>query len=182
VDADLRRLRSGELIAGAGAILLLVSMFLDWYGVSLSTVSLGSFQLPHASTNAWDSFTVVDILLALTIASGLTLVWSQATRRSPAVPVAFSVLSTVLAILSALVTLWRIVDPPAIDLPGRLGAIVAPHLSRTVEVGAWIGLLATVVTAVGAWRSLRQEGVAPEDERTSIETVALRGAIYNRPG
>jgi hypothetical protein len=172
---DARRLRAGELLAGTGAVVLFVAMFVDWYGVRISTARLGSIQIPAASADAWSAFTVVDLVLAATVASALALVFLQATRRSPALPVSFSVVTTVLGAVTVLAILYRIIDPPGIDLPGAVGAIIAPHLQRTVEGGAYVGLVGAFAIAAGAWRSMRVEGVAAADERTAIETVALDG-------
>src|SRR4051794_41809791 len=44
-----RRFELGPIIVAAGGLLLLVSLFLDWYGAGVS---------------AWDAFEVVDLLLA----------------------------------------------------------------------------------------------------------------------
>ena len=43
-----RRFEMGPLLVALGAVLLLVSLFLDWYG----------------PLSAWDAFEVVDVLLA----------------------------------------------------------------------------------------------------------------------
>lgn len=173
MDFDLQRLRSGEVIAGAGAVALLLVSFLDWYGVQLTTLRFGAIPLPTIATNAWDSFTVLDVLLAGAIAAGLGLVVLQATRRSPALPVTFSVISTVLAILTALAIVYRLLEPPAIDLPAGAAQFVLPYLSRTVEAGAYLGLVATLVLAAGSWLSMRQEGVAPRDEEQVTETISI---------
>ena len=82
------RLRDGEWIAGAGGVALLAAMFLHWYGD-------GPFEL-----TAWQAFDVLDVVLALLALVPLALVVTQATRRSPSIPVAFSVLSTLAGMLA----------------------------------------------------------------------------------
>ena len=124
----MRRLRDGELIAGAGGLALLVSLFLGWY----------------SGASAWEAFSVVDVLLALLALVPLALVVVQATRESPSLPVAFSVFTVVAGLLATLLVLFRIVDKPG---------------GGDVELGAWIGLAAAVVTAAGGWRSMRVEEI-----------------------
>ena len=130
------RLRDGEWIAGAGGLALLAAMFLHWYG-------LGGI----AEATAWQAFGVLDVVLALLALAPLGLVVVQATRTSPAIPVAFSVLATLAGALAALLILYRIVNQPG------------PNELVDVQVGAWLGLLAALVIAAGGWRSMRVEPI-----------------------
>ena len=136
------RLRDGELIAGAGGVALLVSLFLGWY----------------SGASAWEAFSVLDVLLALLALVPLALVVLQATRESPSLPVAFSVLTVVAGALATLLVLYRVVNQP-----GANDAV-------EVELGAWIGLAAAVVTAAGGWRSMRVEEI-PGAARPPIEDL-----------
>jgi hypothetical protein len=129
------RLRDGEWIAGAGGVALLAAMSLHWYGA-------GPFEL-----TAWQAFDVLDVVLALLALVPLGLVVTQATRRSPSIPVAFSVLSTLAGMLAALLILYRIVNQPG------------PNDLVEVQAGAWLGFAAAVVVAAGGWRSMRVEPI-----------------------
>jgi hypothetical protein len=172
MEFDASRLRSGELIVGVSAVLLFIFMFLSWYG------SPGSFGLPNVSYDAWDAFSVIDLFLLLTVIVALALVVTQATRRSPAIPVSLSVITTTLAGLSVLLILFRMIDPPGIvDVPAGLDA----HLDRTLDIGIYLGLAASLGILYGGYRSMRVEGLAPPDARTEIETVKLRGASGSTP-
>jgi carbon starvation protein CstA len=133
------RLRDGELIAGAGGLALLAAMFLHWYGTDVRIVV--------SEATAWQAFGVLDVVLALLALVPLALVFLQATRRSPAIPVAFSVFTALAGMLAALLILYRIVNQPG------------PNDAVDVQAGAWLGLLAALVVAVGGWRSLRVEPV-----------------------
>jgi hypothetical protein len=169
---DASRLRSGELIAGVSAVLLFIFMFLSWYG------SPGSFGLPNVSDDAWDAFSVIDLFLLLTVIVALALVVTQAMRRSPAIPVSLSVITTTLAGLSVLLILFRMIDPPGIvDVPAGLGA----HLDRTLDIGIYLGLAASLGILYGGYRSMRVEGLAPRDARTEIEVIKLGGASGSTP-
>jgi hypothetical protein len=125
------RLRDGEWIAGVGGVGLLVSLLLDWY----------------SGASAWQAFSVLDVVLALLALVPLALVVLQATRESPSLPVAFSVLTTLAGALATLLILYRILNQPG------------PNDRVEVELGAWIGLAAAAIAAVGGWRSLREEEI-----------------------
>jgi hypothetical protein len=130
------RLRDGEWIAGAGGVALLAAMFLHWYGA-------GPFEV-----TAWQAFEVLDVVLALLALVPLGLVFTQATRPSPSLPVAFSVCTMLAGTLAALLILYRIVNQPG------------PNDVVEVEAGAWLGFVAAIVIASGGWRSLRIEPIA----------------------
>jgi hypothetical protein len=127
----MRRLRAGEWIAGAGGIALLASMFLDWY----------------SGASAWQAFSVLDVVLAMLALVPLGLVATQATRDSPSLPVALSVLTTVAGMLAVLLILYRILNQPG------------PNDAADVELGAWAGFAAAVAAATGGWRSMRVEAM-----------------------
>jgi len=133
----MRRLREGDWLAGAGGIALLILLFADWYAASAS----------GATRSAWQAFSVLDVVLALLALVPLALVVLQATRDSPALPVAFSVFAMLAGALATLLILYRIVDQPG------------PNDTLEVDVGAWVGLAAAAIIAAGGARSLRVEAM-----------------------
>jgi hypothetical protein len=138
----MRRLRDGEWIAGAGGLALLAAMFLDWYGTTV-----GALDRFEPAVNAWQAFSVLDVVLALFALVPLALVVLQATRESPSLPVAFSVLTALAGALATLVIAYRLLNQPG------------PNDAVEVEAGAWIGLVAALVITAGGWRSMRVEEV-----------------------
>jgi hypothetical protein len=165
MDIDPSRLRRGEWLAGAGAALLLALMFLlPWYGLSGSAGATAATSGTSTSLNAWHSLTTLRWLMLLTILAALSLVFFQATRRAPALPVSLSVILTVLGGLTVLVLIYReLINPPGPD-----------SLLHT-RIGAFLGLVGACAIAVGAFASLREEGLSARDARTAIPTVRLRG-------
>ena len=160
---DLSRLRRGEWIVGGGAVLLAAAMFLmPWYGVKSplgpTVASLGG----STSWDGWNGLTNVRWLVLITILVALALLWLQATRRAPALPVTFGVILTVLGFVTTLALLYRVV----LDVPGA---------SSVVErrVGGFVGIAAAIALCAGAYLSMREEGVAPRDEQTEVERVPL---------
>ncbi len=127
----LTRLRSGELIATVGAIALAVLTFRPW------------FQGPGGNMTAWDEFGVVDVLIVAVVLAALALAVATVTERTPALPVASAVWTTLLAFVTTIAILvWVLVLPG--DATGRCPA-------------SWLGLAASAVILVGAWLSMRDE-------------------------
>lgn len=119
---------AARLLALAGAVLMPVSLFLDWYEVNTGD---GVFDL-----KGWDAFETTDALMVLSaIAVVLLLV---------VIPVYVGRALMIVGALTAGFIAVQLVDKPAI-----LGFLDRSALS--LEVGAWLGLLgALLVVAAGA--------------------------------
>ena len=137
----MRRVRAGELVAGAAGVVLLGSMFLGWYSVAGRDDRL----------TAWGAFSVVDILLALVALLGIALALSQVVGRGPALPVALGVVTSTLALAGTLLLLYRILNQPG------------PNDMISVEAGAYLGLAASLGIFLGSWLSLSDERPRPAD-------------------
>jgi hypothetical protein len=140
------RLRTGELVAGAGGILLLVALWLPWYAVDLplpvpAAVARHARSLPELT--AWDAFAIVDVLLAAFALLALALALVTAVARGPAKPVALAVVTAGAAPIATLLVLVRLAFHPS-----------AHELLR---YGAWVGLVAVLLAGGGAWLALKDE-------------------------
>ncbi len=154
MDIEISRLRPGEVICGAGGVLLLVLLFaLPWYGVK-STVG------GTTTISGWDALTTLRWLLLVTAVAAVALAYFQATRSAPAIPVTLSVIVTALGILSALALIYRVL----INVPGSDSLVDA-------RVGAYLGLAVAVAILYGGYESMRREGISAEDAPTEIDTV-----------
>ena len=142
---ELSRLRPGELIAAGGGAALLVVMFFDWYAAGGTTEVGGRDIVISVGFSAWEVFGFTDVLLALAglLAIGLAVV--TAARRSPALPVAGSVITTTVGVLATLLVFYRILDQPG------------PNEFIEVKLPAFLGFLCTLAIAAGGWRSMRDE-------------------------
>ena len=144
-------------MAAISATLLLVFMV----GLSLVHVHAGigvcgpRYYVP-GSEDGWHGLGAAHWLLVVTILAAFALLASQAGRRAPAVPVTLSFLVTLLAGLS---TIWLIVRV-VIDPPGGRNA------------GGWLALISATVLTWSGYKSMRMEGIAPEDE-PDLPTVDL---------
>jgi hypothetical protein len=165
VDFELSRLRRGEVIAGSSALLLVVFMFvLPWYGVKAPLGWTAATLGVRISFTGWDALTHMRWLLLITPLAALALAYFQATRRAPAIPVSLSVILTVLATVTALMLIYRVL----ISVPGS-GALHP-------RAGAYLGLLSALGILYGGFQSMRQEGISPRDAPSEIETVKLGSA------
>jgi hypothetical protein len=148
---DPSRLRRGELLAGACAVLLAVFLFgLHWYAGAGRT---------GGSLTGWQGLTNVRWLLLVTILCALALFVLQATRRAPAIPVTMSMVVMLIGLLSVVVLGWRVL-------------LSAP---AGQQAGAYLALAATLGIAIGGSLSFRQEGISPRDAPTDIPLVRPGG-------
>jgi hypothetical protein len=125
------RLSQGQIIAAVGAAALLVAMFLPWAGAGGS------------DNDIWKGSTLDIYLLITAIVAALPalLALTDASEEFSFVSAATFLLGVVGVIL---VVAWLTVDFP--DVEG---------ISR--KIGAWIGLAATVLIAVGGFRAMQEE-------------------------
>jgi hypothetical protein len=166
MDLDPSRLRRGEWVAGAGALVLLASVFaLPWYAVKAPYRPTASLLGVATSADGWHSLTGLRWLLVLTFISAVSLAYFQATRRAPAIPVSLSVIVSVLSLISLLALVYRVL----INVPGADSVV-------DQRAGAYLGLLSTCAVLYGAYESLRREGIAARDAPGEIETVRPGGA------
>ena len=144
---DLRRLRHGEWIAGTAGVVLLVSLFLDWYRGGAGEKATG-----------WGSFVATDVVLAIAAVMGISLAVATATQRTPAVPQALSAITVPVAIVAAVLAVIHTISLP----DGASGR----------ELGLWLGLAGTIGVLVGAWRSMGDQSF-PATARHEIDVTPL---------
>jgi hypothetical protein len=128
---SLRRLRSGELIALAGAICLIVALTLYWY------------ETPSGSLDAWNTFGVAVAVLILAAAGAIVLAIATVTERTTALPVAAGVWSTLFGIIATIAAIVRVLERP-------------DHATALCG-GAWLALAGALLVLVGSWQSMRDE-------------------------
>ena len=85
------RLRPFDLVAGLGGVVLLVSLFLVWYGIDVPARS-DEFAPQSALTleiteitggTGWRAFTVIDIVLAAAALLAIAVLGSRPSRGGP---------------------------------------------------------------------------------------------------
>jgi hypothetical protein len=140
-----RRLSIGPLLALLGAVVLLVSLFLDWYD----------------DLTAWTVFEVIDLLLAaLAVATVVALLERLEAFGRPARGIRDG--ATLAIALAALVTVVvQVVNhPPA-------------AIDRDPEIGLWLGLGGSALMVLGTLLSTARISVAVDvQRRDEAPTVA----------
>jgi hypothetical protein len=167
------RLRAGEWLAVVGAAALPVTLFLAWFGVDLPQETVQQRQFGGGGVlnvlntyavdswgSGWDALgwlVIVIVLVAVACAAWLAL--ANAAARPVAQLVAASVLTATAGTLAFVVLALRVLVFP----PGPNDLVV-------VRYGAWLGLLAALILAVGGWWATKDERTdAPESAYTPPE-------------
>ena len=157
------RLRSGEWVAGLGAVVLLVALLvLHWYGVTLRG---GWWSYPphhrvtppvvfHFASTGWHAIPTLRWFVLATVVAGLTLALAQAAVPGPALPVTLDLIGMLIAGLTTILLIIRLASTGA---PLRFGAVV--------------GLAAAGVVTFGAYRAMRTEAGWTPGPGRPIEVV-----------
>ena len=120
----LRRIRGNELVAGAGGVLLLASLFMPWFD----------------GRSAWQSLQLADILLSVVAAAALWLPLAAAASEKTDVPIVVSALTALAGAVGLLIVLYRVLDP--VGTAGRdYGLLVALAASLLVLAGGWRAMI-----------------------------------------
>lgn len=149
-----RRLDAGALVAAAGAVLLAVTLFLDWYGDDAEGVS------------GWNVFEVIDLLLAVIALLAISTFLNRfgVDRRLPDVSLVALGLAALVLVASQLAN-----EPPAVTF----GDDIEP------KTGAWLALAGAALLLAGALMSLARVSFSVERREPSppppaeTETVRL---------
>jgi hypothetical protein len=128
---SLRRLRSGELIALAGAICLIVAFTLPWY------------ENAGGKLSAWATFGPAVVFLILAAAGAVVLALATVTERTVAIPIAAAVWSTLFGILGTIAAIVRLLE--------------RPEHATMLCAGAWLGFVGALAVLIGSWQAMRDE-------------------------
>jgi hypothetical protein len=132
-----RNLDAGLLLIGLGAIVLLISLFLEWYS-------------PNAE--AWDVFEVWDLVLAALAVAALVAVAGRLGFGTPR-PASWLIGASAAALL---IVLYALIDPPPVaDAIGQQGGGFGDP-----GTGLWLALAATILMAAGTLLSVARISVA----------------------
>ena len=141
-----RPLTPAERIVVAGALVVLASMLLPWYGIPFSR---------GLSVTGLDSFGFADAALLLTVGAAALLVVREAAGRTLARPLRSAELVIVAGVWAALLTAFLMIDRP--DELASTNAV-------TLRYGAFVALGGCAVVVVGGMR-MRAEQAAGRTPR-----------------
>lgn len=153
---DTNRLNQGEMIAAISAVLLLIIMFVfKWFGIDTPDDAVVEYDY---SRNAWEAFTVIDIVLFITILVAIGGAVMTANAQSVNTPVAVSAITAGLGILCVLLLVFRLISPPDLSEAGINASDAGLDVGR--RIGIWLGLITAGGIAYGGWRAMQEEGTS----------------------
>jgi hypothetical protein len=153
-------------MAGACGALLFIVMFLPWYEIGGSlppqlreTVrAIGAASGIDLNRNAWEAFSVIDLVLLAAVLAAVGLAVLTITQRAVALPVAMSVIVTFLGALAAVLVLYRLINEPGFVLGSGPTAGHLPDRVIAIRFWAYVGFALTLGIAVGGFLSMADEG------------------------
>ncbi len=167
---NLRRLRSGERLALAGAVGLAVLLGLNWFLLSTPDARVGQHESGIRSLG-W----LATLVVLAAIVAALAMVFASVTQRAAALPVVGAVLTTFLGAFATLAILFRHVFQPGLGVD-------AGDVDVEVLFPAYLGLLMAVLITAGGWLSMADERTDTADAREQTEDVLrVRGAPRPAP-
>jgi hypothetical protein len=107
---NLDRASYGEKIAGVSAISLLILMSYDWFGTKSSPVA--ALQLFSVGHSAWDALDYIPIVLLVTIVAAVATAALRLMTDAHRLPVPANPVVAILGIVSTLLILFRVLNPP----------------------------------------------------------------------
>ena len=139
------------MIAGVAGLLLLLFMFLNWYGVD---VDVAGISTGLGDANAWESFSFIDLLLFLAAAVAIAVTVARALGALPALPMPPGQIVAIAGAIAVLLILFRLIFPPDFGVDGF-------DVGR--KFGIFLGLLAAAGIAFGGYTAMneRDSGEAP---------------------
>src|SRR4051812_9258018 len=100
---DLRRAGAWDWLTGLAGVVLIVDLWLPWYGAAGLTA------------NAWEAFTYVDLLLALAGLSAIALVVVTAAAPAAAIPRIMNTCVLWLGVAASVFAVIRLINVPGVD-------------------------------------------------------------------
>jgi hypothetical protein len=142
---DFKRLGLGDMVAAGGSLLLILSLFLTWFGVSGNEDLCGHGK---SSCTGFETFTILDLLLVAAAAAPMILVWIVVRGHELSWPPG-EVTMIVGAIATTLILYNGIVD--------RVGD---NRSFVSLDIGWFLGLVGALAIIVGgAISQIRRGGV-----------------------
>ena len=147
---DVNRLNTGEKLAGASGIALLLIMFIfDWFTVDVG----GGFADISVGGNAWETMELIRFILLLAAFAGIALAIAAASQSQVDLPVALSAITAGLGILAVVLVIFRIISPPD-------GGADEFGVDIGRGIGVFLGLIAAGGVAAGGWMAMQEEGAS----------------------
>ena len=170
---DLRRLRAGEWVLGAGSALLLLSLFTGWYegkGIEArDRTPSGDYTL-----TAFEAFSAIDLILAAGALLGLGLVAACAMQRVSAVSIAGSSILAIVSVFLLVLVAFRAARIPDFESGGTT------FFDVTRDTGIWLAVAGCLAMLGGALVSMRDERITGDTR--SVDPAEIETLPAPQPG
>jgi hypothetical protein len=133
-------------MTGLAGLVLLVSLFLPWYSVA------------GVDENAWETLSVIDVILAVVALLAMALPVVMACQRTVSVPQSMTALLGPIALIGAVLALVRLID--------------APGAAGTRQAGVVIASLAAIAIFVFDYRSMGDKRF-PRSHRPPLDVAIV---------
>jgi hypothetical protein len=135
---DAKALDRGEAIAALGGLVLLLSLFLDWYSLGDKYASINGCHGPNAGCTGWSALTILRFFLILVAVAPGVLAW--VIIRGHALSWPRGELTAVFALSGLTFIIFR----GLVDKPG------SPSGQITIDFGWFIALLGGLLILAGS--------------------------------
>lgn len=145
---DAGRLSQGQMIAAGSAVLLVISLFLAWVGISLDVPEgiPGVEAVEDSSTaTGWESQNTLDLYLLIVAGFALAPAVTRMMGSEDSLSFTPAAATFLLASIGTLLTLYVMIDVP--DGADR-------------KIGLFLALIAVAGVAVGSYLSMQDEAAA----------------------
>jgi hypothetical protein len=143
---DPNKLDTGEAIAVLGGVVLVISLFLEWYTLGNFHATLNSCHGPNGSCTGWSGLTILRYFLLLAAVAPVILAWII--MRGHALSWPRGELTAVAAIAALTFTVFRgLIDKPG-NPPGQI----------SISYGWFVALVGGVLILTGSLVRSRESG------------------------
>lgn len=161
----------GAWIAIGGAVVLLISVFLNWYTASVSITGSGVAGLSNLSrsgsasgVDATDVAWIVFFLAVIALVAWVIELWVEGVT----IPYPAWLITGVCGALSVLLVLYRIIDKPSGAGTNSSGSLTFGNSKLSWSIGTsfgiWLALIASIAMLVGAYLVLNEQNTAATED------------------
>ena len=149
---DLAAVPRSVWISLGGGVVLLLSVFFNWYTLTVSIAGRSGSK----SESGWDSGAaakIIALLAVVIIAAWLVELFAE----DVTLPFAAWMIAGAAGAVALLLVLFKIVSKPASDQVGQFNSLGFGHASVGTSWGIWLALLSTVAVLAGAYMRMNEQ-------------------------
>ena len=146
-------LSEGERIAAVSATLLFVLTFFHWFGVKAVNTSNLLFAVAAGGPgkSAWEALDYIPIVLVITVIAALAVAAIRLSNAARRLAIPLNAVVTILGLISVLLILYRIADPPVFYTEPTI------TIEGAAQFPIYLALFAAAGIACGGCLAMRDE-------------------------